>query len=317
MDICEVGTRSISNCRYFILFKDEWSNYRFIYFIKIKGAFDCIRKTITQITADTRSNIRYFMSDCGSEFTSKRTLELLVQNKIVHKMAAPFHPAQNGIIERDNRTLMEGVRSMLVHMNVPLNLWGEAASTFIYLLNRCINSTTRNKTPYELYFQKKPKLSHLKVFGCLAFVKTQTKDRSGYQPKLEMRSQRGIFVGYHTQDFTYRIYNPVEGKIIITHDVVFDEFSKYDANSEYDYSAIDDVLFQLEQDENDFIEAEDAAEEEGVGQETHNTEVIEQCLAGEVRRNAIGDIEPFTYRDAMNCDNKEEWLAAMQEELTL
>ena len=181
-------------------------------------AFSAICKLVARVFAETQSNVRKFVSDCGYEFTSKRTQDFLVRNKIIHQTSAPFAPSQNGFIERDNRTIMEGVRSMLYGKQLSQSLWGEAAATFVYLLNVSVNSNTPDKTPWELYYQKKPRVSHSRVFGCLAMVKPPANKRSGYQKRLEERSQLRVLVGYE-QPFTYRVM--IDDKIDITREAEF------------------------------------------------------------------------------------------------
>jgi len=41
-----------------------------------------------------------------------------------------------------------------------------------------------------------------------------------------------IFIGYCTQSKAYRLYNPLNGKILIRRDVVFDENVSYKINDE-------------------------------------------------------------------------------------
>ena len=61
----------------------------------------------------------------------------------------PGTPQQNGVAERRNRTLMNMVRSMLSHANIPKSLWMYALKTAVYLLNR-VPSKVVEKTPFEL-----------------------------------------------------------------------------------------------------------------------------------------------------------------------
>lgn len=78
-------------------------------------------------------------------------------------------------------------------------MWCESATTAVYSLNRSVNCNTLDKTPYELYFGEQLSVSHIRIFGSLAYVKTQTKKRSGYQKKVEERATKGILVGYEAK----------------------------------------------------------------------------------------------------------------------
>ncbi|KAL2630159.1 hypothetical protein R1flu_014845 [Riccia fluitans] len=77
---------------------------------------------------------------------------------------------QNGIAERKNRSIMEKVRCMLLESGLTKSLWGEAASTACYLLNRSPTRANLGTTPYEKFKGLKPDLSHLWVFGSTAYV---------------------------------------------------------------------------------------------------------------------------------------------------
>jgi len=59
-------------------------------------------------------------------------------------------PHQNGIVERQNHTLKDMVRSMIAHTTLPESLWSEALKTIVYLLHRVPRKTV-TKTLYELW----------------------------------------------------------------------------------------------------------------------------------------------------------------------
>lgn len=187
---------------------------------------------------------------------------------------------------------------MLHHRNLPGFLWGEAAHTYVYLLNRSVNRNTVDTTPYELYFGegKKPSVAHLRAFGCLAVAKTQIKKRSGYQVKVETRAVKGIHVGYEA-DFTYRFFDPAQKKIIVTLNVQFDEANDYYTN-EQTYNDLDQVIAD---DEGDLESADDASE--GAPEVEDGEAMV-----------AMGHFEPLTYKQAISCADAKEWCDAVDEE---
>ena len=69
-------------------------------------------------------------------------------------------PSQNGVAEKQNRTLKDMVKSMINHSTLPL--WGEVVKTAVYILNR-VPSKAVAKIPYELWTSKKPSIRHLHV----------------------------------------------------------------------------------------------------------------------------------------------------------
>ena len=57
-------------------------------------------------------------------------------------------------------------RCILNEVQLAENLWMEAINTAAYIRNRCPTKIVRNVTPYEMWYKKKPDVSHLKIFGC-------------------------------------------------------------------------------------------------------------------------------------------------------
>ena len=61
-------------------------------------------------------------SDRGGEYDSTPLAEYCALNGIIHQTTAPFTPQQNGVVERNNRTLKEMANAMLNSSGVPHNL---------------------------------------------------------------------------------------------------------------------------------------------------------------------------------------------------
>src|SRR3954467_4955347 len=80
------------------------------------------------------------------------------------------------------------VRSMMSLTDLPLSFWGYALETAAFTLNQAPYKSVE-KTPYELWFGNKPKLSFLKVWGCDVYVKKLQPD------KLEPKVEKCIFIG--------------------------------------------------------------------------------------------------------------------------
>ncbi|KAL4192643.1 hypothetical protein AMTRI_Chr06g173100 [Amborella trichopoda] len=74
----------------------------------------------------------------------------------------PYTPEQNGVTERRNKTLVEMVRSMMGHVNLSLEFWGEEVLTTCYILNRTPTKAAP-LTPHEIFRGRTPSLEHLKV----------------------------------------------------------------------------------------------------------------------------------------------------------
>ena len=122
-------------------------------------------------TADSGQRIGTLRSDGGGEYGSQEFEAYLKSKGIHHELTVSYSPQQNWVAERMNHTLMESARSMLAHAGLPDSYWAEAVATAAYLRNRMPTTALHQKvTPYELWYGRKPNLSHLRVFGCMAYA---------------------------------------------------------------------------------------------------------------------------------------------------
>jgi hypothetical protein len=163
--------------------------------------------------------IKILRSDNGGEYTSKEFVNFNKDVGIKRELTTPHNPQQNHVAERKNRTIMEAVKTMIHDQNLPMCLWAEATMTTVYVQNRLSHSALGFKTPEEMFTEKKPEVSHLKIFGCPVFIHILKEKRN----KLESSEKKGIFVGYCEVSKAFRIYIPGHRHIEISRDVTFDE----------------------------------------------------------------------------------------------
>ena len=141
----------------------------------------------------TGKPIKVLRSDNGGENSSKEFESFLKKNGIVHQLSVPHNPAQNGVAERVNRTIVETTRSMLSHAHIPNEFWAEAVNTSVYVRNRSPTKVLNGITPYECLFEKKPDVSNLRVFGCVTYVyHTYPRQSKKLDANLESRFSWGI-----------------------------------------------------------------------------------------------------------------------------
>jgi hypothetical protein len=135
------------------------------------------------------------------------------------KYSCSYSPHQNGVVERKNRHITEIARAMLNEKNLPNYFWAEAIATTIYIMNRTPTVVVHGMTPEEKFIGKDPDVSHLRVFGCIAYVHVPNEKRS----KLDPKAEKCIFIGYSLEQKGYRCFNPSTWKLQVSRDVVFDE----------------------------------------------------------------------------------------------
>nr|GEW61640.1 hypothetical protein [Tanacetum cinerariifolium] len=120
---------------------------------------------------------------------SQFTWVKILRSKDETPETVPRTSQQNGVVERQNRTLVEAARTMLIFSKAPMFLWAEAVATAFYTQNRSLIHTHHNKTPYELVHNKKPDLTFFKVFGALCYPTNDSEDLGKLQPTADI----GIF----------------------------------------------------------------------------------------------------------------------------
>ena len=187
-DVCgKIGTKSLGGANYFLTFIDDKTHYVWVYIPKTKDeVFKYFLEWKTQAEKSSGHQLKVLRTDNGGEYTSREFENYLKSEGICHELTVPKAPEQNGVAKRLNRTLVEAVRSMLVDANLPHKFWAEALSTAVYLKNRSPTKAVKDMTPFEAWKNTKPKVGHLRVFGCNAFAHIPKDERH----KLDAQSQK-------------------------------------------------------------------------------------------------------------------------------
>ncbi|RDX82228.1 hypothetical protein CR513_37009, partial [Mucuna pruriens] len=110
-------------------------------------------------------------------------------------------------------------RCMLKAKSMPKEFWVEVVSCAVYLSNHSNTRNVKGQTRQEAWSEVKPKVNHLRVFGSIAYAHVLNQGRS----KLDDRSVKHVFIGYDANSKDYKLYNPNNGKMIVSRDVEFDE----------------------------------------------------------------------------------------------
>jgi transposase InsO family protein len=220
-DVCgPMPSSSISGYVYYVSFIDDYSRKTWIYFLKSKDeVFSKFKEFKALIENLSERKIKILRSDNGGEYISKEFVNFCKDVGIKRELTTPYNPQQNGVAKRKNRTIMEVVKTMIHDQDLPMCLWAEAAMAVVYVQNRLSHSALGLKTPEEMFTEKKPKVSHLKIFGCPVFIHIPKEKRN----KLEPSGKKGIFVGYCEVSKAFRIYIPGHRHIEISRDMTFDE----------------------------------------------------------------------------------------------
>ncbi|CAL8152332.1 unnamed protein product [Prunus armeniaca] len=180
--------------KYFMLIIDDFTRMIWLYFLRNKyEAFNCFKKFKSMTELQSGHKVKCLRSDRGGEFLSSEFVQFCEDHDIQRQLTMAYTPQQNGVVERKNKTVVE--------------------------MAKCPNKALNNVTPFEAYSGRKPGITHLKVFDSLCYVHVPNELRH----KLELKSVKGVFVGYATCEKGYRIFDPISKKLTLSRDVTFDE----------------------------------------------------------------------------------------------
>ena len=165
------GPVKVSTHHYWVSFIDDFSRFKAVYLLKRKSetfaAFKQFKAWAENVTGLRMGSLR---DDKGGEYMSREFEAFCIDHGIQRQHTVRNRPQQNGVAERANRTIEEGVISMLYESGMPPSFWGKAISSFIHVSNRVTTTSLKGATPHEAFYGNKPDLSHLCVWGCTAYV---------------------------------------------------------------------------------------------------------------------------------------------------
>ncbi|GJZ59774.1 retrovirus-related pol polyprotein from transposon TNT 1-94 [Tanacetum coccineum] len=133
-----------------------------------------------------KETVRHIRTDNRTEFVNQTLREYYEKVVISHETSVARSPQQNDVVKRQNHTLIEAARTMLIYAKSPLFLWAEAVATACYTQNCSMIRRRHSKTPYELLHDKPPDLSYLHVFGALCYPTNDSENLGKLQPKADI-----------------------------------------------------------------------------------------------------------------------------------
>ncbi len=127
-------------------------------------------------------SIKCLRFDGGGKYFSNEFSEYLKEHGIQKKYSCSYSPQQNGVVERKNKHIVEVARAMLNEKNLPNYFWVEAIAIGVYIMNRTPTTGIHGMTLEKKFTGKKPDVSHLRVFDCIAYVAPLLSPSVGVKP---------------------------------------------------------------------------------------------------------------------------------------
>ncbi|PLW49318.1 hypothetical protein PCASD_02641 [Puccinia coronata f. sp. avenae] len=196
---------------YLLTLRDAGTGYSYARLLKTKDeANKVLIEVITELETQTKKTVKVLRSDNGGEFANKILTNFLSGKGIIAERSLPYHHYQNGVIERFNRTIAEMGRTILSNSKLPQSFWGYAFQWANHVLNRILNKSSGEVTPFERMFGRPPRYDGFRVFGSKAYVHIPPEKRK----KLDDWAYEAFVVGHCEASKGWVFYLPVEGMFV-------------------------------------------------------------------------------------------------------
>nr|GEU57074.1 retrovirus-related Pol polyprotein from transposon TNT 1-94 [Tanacetum cinerariifolium] len=188
---------------------------------------EVLKEFLTMIQRNLQALVITVRTDRGTEFLNKTLNAFFKEEGIEHQTSTTQTLKQHGVVERQNRTLVEAARTMLSASKLPLFFWAEAITIACYTQNRSIIIPTHDKMAYHIINDRKPLIKHLHIFGCICYI---TRDGENLD-KMKEKGDLCILVGYSNQSKGYHVYNKRTRMIVESIHILFDEIKEVSKTS--------------------------------------------------------------------------------------
>ncbi|CAI7808929.1 unnamed protein product [Closterium sp. NIES-53] len=207
---------------YFLLLKDRYT--RFVWVMPVAKKSNVLRefqKWLVLVERQAKKSVLMLCSDPGGEFLGKEFTDFFDGKVIVHDLMCPYTPQQNSMAEREMRTAVESVRTMLLDMGVQHHWWHLALRQAVWVRNCLERSTTSpGTTPYQLLTGKKPDLTLAQVWGCMVQFMVPKQQRGG---KLAPKARWGLHLGVSLESKGWKVLDLTNNKVVTSIEVIFYE----------------------------------------------------------------------------------------------
>jgi transposase InsO family protein len=133
---------------------DDYSCFKAVYMLKRKSeAFAAFKQFKVWAENVTGKRLGSLHNDKGGKYMSQEFEAFCIDHGIQRQHTVRNQPQQNGVAERANRTMEEGIICMLHKLEMPPSFWGEALLSFIHVHNWLVTTALPESTPYEAFLQ--------------------------------------------------------------------------------------------------------------------------------------------------------------------
>ncbi|GJY63030.1 retrovirus-related pol polyprotein from transposon TNT 1-94 [Tanacetum coccineum] len=123
MDLCgPMHVESLNGKKYILVIVDDYYRFTWVKFLRSKDeALDAIIKCIKNIQVRLNATVCNVRTNNGTEFVNQTLCDFYENVGILHQTSVAHTPQQNSVVERQNRTLVEAARTMLIFSKAHLS----------------------------------------------------------------------------------------------------------------------------------------------------------------------------------------------------
>nr|GEY26088.1 hypothetical protein [Tanacetum cinerariifolium] len=123
MDLCgPMRVAIINGKKYILVIVDDYSRYTWTMFLRSKDETpEVLKEFLTMIQRNLQALVITVRTDRGTEFLNKTLNAFFKEEGIEHQTFTARTPKQNGVVERQNRTLVEAARTILSALKLSLD----------------------------------------------------------------------------------------------------------------------------------------------------------------------------------------------------
>jgi len=200
--------------QWYLLIVDEFTGMKWAFAVSNK-------KECTKLLLDFLDNlaarpapirVERLHCDSGGEFLNDGMRSGLASRGVALTHAAGKAHEQNGINERNVRTVNDKMRAVRLQSGFDMRQWPLLLQSTIEMLNWIPNKVSKTSAA-QAAKQYSPDLTKLHPFGCRA---TWIDEKDG---KLDSRATIGVYLGHVRGG--HRLYNPVTKRVVIRRDAKF------------------------------------------------------------------------------------------------
>ena len=177
-------------------------------------------RSLHGVSTSYRARIR---ADSDRVYQSIVFHHLCTDMGLVPEYSAPYRHRQLKM-ERMWAILGDKALAMAIHAGIPMYLWATTYHIVAHVHNNLYSSVIAGGklgVPITLVYGREPDTARLRVYGCACFPHTPPEKRA--LKKMTPKATTQIFVGYSSDSYGYRMYNPTTRQITTSESIVFHE----------------------------------------------------------------------------------------------